>query len=113
MNMVEKGAWGARHEEGVAILSKYPITSVDALLLPRELTNPKDDHTRVVLRAKVKVPVAATRAEHKSHGHESGYREVLVMTSHFSLHAPSRQEGVSYLLAHTVSAHLHSGVWHI
>ena len=107
MNMVEKGAWGARHEEGVAILSRHPMTSVDALILPRELTNPKDDHTRVVLRAKLRVPVTeASNTSHENSCRHGGYKEVLVMTSHFSLHAPSRQEGVSYLLANTVSTSL-------
>jgi endonuclease/exonuclease/phosphatase family metal-dependent hydrolase len=46
---------GIRNEEGVLILSRYPIVDSKALFLPRELANPEDDHQRVALTAIVDV----------------------------------------------------------
>ena len=46
----------ARVEEGVAILSKFPIIKQDYIILSRDFTDKQDDHQRVVLHATISVP---------------------------------------------------------
>jgi len=45
-----------RVEEGLAIMSKYPIINYDYILLPKESGNPDDFHQRICLHAEVELP---------------------------------------------------------
>lgn len=40
-------------EEGTAVFSRYPITQVDYILLPRRRNDPDDAHQRAVLKVTV------------------------------------------------------------
>ena len=46
---------GRRIEEGVLILSLYPIVSQEYILLSRDPNDPQDDHHRLVFRAAIEV----------------------------------------------------------
>lgn len=46
---------GRRIEEGVLILSLYPIVSQEYILLSRDPNDPQDDHQRLVFRAGIEV----------------------------------------------------------
>jgi len=81
MSMLEKDhRYGQRLEEGLAILSKRSIdvASLQIILLPRNLTDSSDDHSRIVLRGMVD-------------------EKIEVMTSHFSLSAAARERAVRFL----------------
>ena len=92
MSMADKNKVRSRHEEGLAIFSRLPLRHPAFLLLPRDLTRLSDDHSRAVLAASVSLPLAGAG--------ERG-REVILMTSHFSLDAASRESAVSFLYRHT------------
>ena len=51
---------GSRVEEGVAVLSKFPIRRQDYILLSRDYTDKQDDHQRLVLHAQIAVPSIGT-----------------------------------------------------
>ena len=51
---------GSRVEEGVAVLSKFPIRRQDYILLSRDYTDKQDDHQRLVLHAQITVPSIGT-----------------------------------------------------
>lgn len=81
MSMFDKNNPRVRVDEGLGIISKYPL-DVDALqilLLPRMLTDQSDDHSRIVLRSLVQV---------------SENIRIDTMTSHWSLSAASREAAV-------------------
>lgn len=45
-----------REEEGVALLSKYPVISTEYMLLPRDYTDKQDGHQRICLYAEIDKP---------------------------------------------------------
>ena len=51
---------GSRVEEGVAVLSKFPIRGQDYIMLSRDYTDRQDDHQRLVLHAQIAVPAIGT-----------------------------------------------------
>ncbi len=44
-----------RNEEGLLILSRYPIVGTKAVMLPRDTGNTLDDHQRILLAAQIYV----------------------------------------------------------
>lgn len=88
MSMLEKDhRYGQRLEEGLAILSKRSIdvASLQILLLPRNLTDTSDDHSRIVLRGLID-------------------DKIEVMTSHFSLSAAGRERAVRFIDSKVVAS---------
>lgn len=96
----ERGRLNYRHEEGLLLLSKYPIVAAEALFLPREVGLKEDDHQRVALIMQVDVQSAlspppcalTTPREHE--------QVVTLVTSHFSLYTASRERGVEAIRRH-------------
>lgn len=87
MSMVDKSTCTkTRSEEGLAILTRHAIdvVSIEVLLLPRNLLDGNDDHSRMVLRATVSTP---------------GNHKVDVMTTHFPLSSQSRENAVDFISA--------------
>lgn len=77
---VARYARRAREEEGAAIISRYPITAVDYILLPRIMTDGDDNqHQRQCLHAVVQVPLVG---------------DVDVYVTHLSLSEPARDASV-------------------
>ena len=74
----------ARVEEGVAIFSRFPISSQEYILLSRGFKDRQDDHQRLVLRASVMVP---------------GMGPVRVYGTHLSLSEKARDRTVKELSA--------------
>ncbi|XP_069139671.1 uncharacterized protein [Argopecten irradians] len=68
-----------RTEEGVAIFSKYPITSVNHLLLFRNRSNSADTHQRVCLHAVITHPTGI---------------QINVLNTHLSLSHEAREKAV-------------------
>ncbi|XP_069139672.1 uncharacterized protein [Argopecten irradians] len=68
-----------RTEEGVAIFSKYPITSVNHLLLFRNRSNSADTHQRVCLHAVITHPTGT---------------QINVLNTHLSLSHEAREKAV-------------------
>lgn len=60
MSMWEKNRLSVRNEEGLLILSKYPIIDTKVLFLPRMLGDAGDDHQRLALVAQIELPVKST-----------------------------------------------------
>ena len=60
MSMWEKNRLSVRNEEGLLILSKYPIIDTKVLFLPRMLGDSGDDHQRLALVAQIELPVKST-----------------------------------------------------
>jgi endonuclease/exonuclease/phosphatase family metal-dependent hydrolase len=88
-NMFDKLTFrGFQLEEGVAILSKFPLDvfSVEVILLPRLLSESSDDHSRIVLRSLIKVGPP----DHND-------IKIDAFTSHFSLSSVSRLRAVEFL----------------
>lgn len=53
----------SRVEEGLAILSKFPLSEVEVLLLARDFTNKEDDHQRIVLKATMQHPLYSSNVD--------------------------------------------------
>lgn len=52
---------GAGREEGLALLSRWPLASCDALALTRDAADDADHHQRIVLHAEIRTPAGAVR----------------------------------------------------
>lgn len=74
-----------REEEGVAILSRFPVRRTDYLLLRRDFSDPQDGHQRIVLHAQVE-PLP-------------GGPFVDVYVTHFSLSSPARDAAAGSIVA--------------
>jgi len=73
-----------RNEEGLFILSKYPIVESKVLFLPRMIGDAGDDHQRMALVAQIQLPVED----------KDGKAMITISTSHFSLKESSRDLSV-------------------
>lgn len=93
MLQFDSGRLVYRNEEGLLLLSKYPILHAQAVFLPRLLGEKADDHQRVALVVQVAVPSA------QGHVHDAR-RVVTLVTSHFSLFAPARDRAVQRIRQH-------------
>ena len=74
-----------REEEGVAILSRFPVRRTDYLLLPRDYADAQDGHQRVVLHAQVEP--------------ELGGALVDVYVTHFALSSAARDAAAASIVA--------------
>lgn len=70
-----------RHEEGIAILSRYPIIQTSFILLPRDLSSKDDEHSRILLSVIIM---------------KDGVK-VKVSSSHFALSESARDKAVRYM----------------
>lgn len=68
-----------REEEGVAVLSRHPVSAVRHFLLPREVGDPTDGHQRICLHVALRVP---------------GVGAVDVLVTHLGLSAAARERAV-------------------
>ena len=73
-----------REEEGVALLSRFPIRRSAYMLLPRDFGDAQDGHQRVCLYAEIEPSPEGPR--------------VGVYVTHLSLSAPMREAGVASIL---------------
>jgi len=87
MSFAEPQGHQVREDEGVALLSRFPIRSSDYLLLPRDFTDAQDGHQRVVLHAAVE-PWPGRPLLH-------------VCVTHFSLSAAARKIAASCIVEWT------------
>ncbi|XP_070539900.1 uncharacterized protein [Ptychodera flava] len=71
-----------RTEEGLAIFSRFPISSHDFILLPRNTSDPDDFHQRILLHAEVEIPV---------------FGRVHVFLTHLSLSEEARDRSVTVI----------------
>jgi len=74
-----------REEEGVAILSKFPVRRTDYLLLPRDYADAGDGHQRVVLHAQVEPLVGGALVD--------------VLVTHFALSSAARDAAAASIVA--------------
>eukprot|EP01032_Pedospumella_encystans_P014181 gene14181-16306_t len=100
MSMVDTQRLAFRHEEGVMVLSKFPIVDYQVVLLPRQMDDKSDDHQRVILNVKVSVPETHVTSQPGacSAADVSEPVTIDVMTSHFSLNERARNQGVRTLV---------------
>lgn len=98
MLQTERGRLNYRHEEGLLLLSKYPIVAAEALFLPREVGLKEDDHQRVALIMQVDVQSATSTAT--ASATRENEQVVTLVTSHFSLYTASRERGVEAIRRH-------------
>lgn len=82
MLMFNRKKMNVRQEEGVAILSKYPIKNVESLLLSRNLSDSQDDHQRIVLKAAILHNLKLDGTQVYSND-ENRHATIDVLTSHF------------------------------
>ena len=99
MSMIDLQKPSQRNEEGLLILSKaeLPIVDFSVQLLPRDMTDPSDDHQRVVLKADIRVP---SRFVGRGGGEVClgcGDAVLQVITSHFSLSGRARDLAVRHI----------------
>ena len=103
MSMIDLQKPFQRNEEGLLILSKaeLPIVDFEVQLLPRDTTDPSDDHQRAVLKADIRVPARYVRREgDRVCASPSDCKDAVlqVLTSHFSLSDKARDLAVQHVV---------------
>lgn len=92
-----------RDEEGVGIMSRYPIVDTDYLLLSQDYDDEEDEHRRVILHAVLSIPGRMRDSDSKC-GTASVYNSthcaelIDVFTTHFPLSKSARQRHTQELL---------------
>eukprot|EP01138_Halocafeteria_seosinensis_P001418 gb/GECG01001454.1/.p1 GENE.gb/GECG01001454.1/~~gb/GECG01001454.1/.p1 ORF type:complete len:594 (+),score=68.91 gb/GECG01001454.1/:1-1782(+) len=92
-----------RDEEGVGVMSRFPIVDSDYLLLSQNYDDAEDEHRRVVLHAVLKIPGVATSSYDKCTSgklYNSTHCAALmdVFTTHFPLSKDARQRHTQEVL---------------
>lgn len=100
MLQVDRDRLVYRNEEGLLLLSKFPIVAAEALFLPREVGVAQDDHQRVALIMQVDVRSTGDTLCDTTNIGDNDEQIVTLVTSHFSLYSPSREKGVQAIRRH-------------
>eukprot|EP01038_Epipyxis_sp_PR26KG_P014002 gene14002-18780_t len=95
MNMFEMKKLVHRNEEGLLILSKYPIIDSDVLFLTRNLSDKSDDHQRIVLRVQIQIPIILNNS---CDNQMKQTTTVDILTTHLSLSSIARDESIKDII---------------